>query len=208
MTRAHDGVTGVKEESSGSAARLDRRMCAESAALALPRDRAPARTFEDCYQSYSRDVYRIALRYGGGRRAFAEDVTQDVFVKLVQHLDEIDDVAAWLYRVAAHVAISHLRREQSLFTRARRAWSQQRQLVDPPQQESLEMGEQARAALARLRTLPPRERVIVCMKTLDGKTQREIAQALSLSEGYVSKLLTRAWERILDDRGVDDANEG
>ena len=183
-------------------------MYAESTALALPRDTASPRTFEGCFQSFSRDVHRIALRYGGGRRAFAEDVTQDVFMKLLEHLDEIDDVAAWLYRVSAHVAISHLRREQSLLTRVRRSWSQQRQHVDPPQEEGLELSEQARDALARLRSLPPRERVIVCMKALDGKSQREIAHTLSLSEGYVSKLLARAWQRMLDDGGVDHANQG
>jgi RNA polymerase sigma-70 factor (ECF subfamily) len=54
---------------------------------------------------------------------------------------------------------------------------------------------EAAEALAFLRSLPPNERVVLCMKVLDGCSQREIAQALSLSEGYVSKLAKRALDR-------------
>jgi len=34
------------------------------------------------------------------------------------------------------------------------------------------------------------------MKLLDGKSQREIAETLSVTEGYVSKIFARGWERI------------
>ena len=34
------------------------------------------------------------------------------------------------------------------------------------------------------------------MKLLDGKSGKEIADTLVMSEGYVSKLLARAWQRL------------
>jgi RNA polymerase sigma-70 factor (ECF subfamily) len=34
------------------------------------------------------------------------------------------------------------------------------------------------------------------MHVLDGLSQREIARTLDLSEGYVSKLLARAWSKL------------
>ena len=47
-----------------------------------------------------------------------------------------------------------------------------------------------------LTRLPARERVVFCMRHLDGMQQREIAAALHLSEGYISKLLKRTSRRI------------
>ena len=55
---------------------------------------------------------------------------------------------------------------------------------------------QAKADAAELKRLPAKERVVFCMRYLDDKPQQEIAAALSMSPGYVSKLLTRARGRL------------
>jgi RNA polymerase sigma-70 factor (ECF subfamily) len=47
-----------------------------------------------------------------------------------------------------------------------------------------------------LERLPPKERVVLSMRLVDDKSQREIAAVLGLSEGYVSKLLSRAKEQV------------
>ena len=47
-----------------------------------------------------------------------------------------------------------------------------------------------------LQSLPGQERVVLALKILDGLSQREIAALLSLSEGYVSKLVARATARL------------
>ena len=104
-----------------------------------------------------------------------------------------ENLPAWLYRVTANLAISRLRHEQSLFARFRRASQGDEALADSPE-ALFEQQERASAALTALRELPARERVVVCMKVLDGKSQREIAETLAMSEGYVSKLLARARE--------------
>ena len=54
----------------------------------------------------------------------------------------------------------------------------------------------AAAAMRLLNTLPPKERMVLSMQVLDGHSQREIAWMLGFSEGYVSKLLARAWKSI------------
>ncbi len=157
--------------------------------------RAHAASFEGCYEEHRHRVYRLCLRYGAGKRGFAEDVTHDVFLKLWEHLPRLaehDDVAAWLYRVTANVAISAIRRERSLLRRVLGAAREPGREAAPSAEAQLAEHEQARAAMALLSTLPARERVALCMKLLDGKSQREIAAALELSEGYVSKLIARA----------------
>jgi RNA polymerase sigma factor (sigma-70 family) len=52
-----------------------------------------------------------------GRGAWAEDLVQDVFFRLLEHMSELDrqqDVGGWLYRVTSNLAISRLRRERTL----------------------------------------------------------------------------------------------
>jgi RNA polymerase sigma-70 factor (ECF subfamily) len=154
--------------------------------------------FEECYRRHWREVFALCLRYGAGNVAWAEDLAHDVFVRLLEKLPELSDQAdlgGWLYRVTANRAISRLRREQSWMGRFARAWRAVQGQETTPEAIVVQR-EHARAALRTLQALPPSERVVVCMKLLDGKTQVEIASMLGLSEGYVSKVLKRGLARI------------
>ncbi len=133
------------------------------------------------------------MRYAGGSRAFAEDLTQDVFLGLVDVLKttELEDPAGFLYRSTANLAISRLRREGSFRARFARLFSFEEAVTPEPEQK-----DEARRAMAVLGKLPDRQRVALSMKVLDGKSQREIADTLGLSEGYVSKLIDRAWTAV------------
>ena len=73
-------------------------------------------SFEACYVAHRDRVYRLCLRYGGRHQGFAEDVTQEVFVRLLENFDRIDQdepIEAWLYAVASRLCISRLRRDRS-----------------------------------------------------------------------------------------------
>jgi RNA polymerase sigma-70 factor (ECF subfamily) len=174
-------------------------MMAAPVSLRLVKGRGPAPSFEACYQAHRRGVYHLCLRYAAGNPSLAEDVTHDVFVKLLEHLPDLDDPAdlgGWLYRVAANLSLSHLRRSQSIVRRFLPAYGRQVASAEPAPDLLFEQRESAAAAMATLRSLPPLHRVVLCMKLLDGKSQREIAETLSVTEGYVSKIFARGWERI------------
>lgn len=161
-------------------------------------DHDAASRFAQCYAAHRDHVYRLALRYGGNRTAFAEDLTHDVFLKLWrsrQSLDEIENVRAWLHTAAANLAVSRLRAEKSVFGRLSR-WFTRGGTEERSPQVMLELQETAAVATRALASLPPRQRVAVCMKVLDGATQAEIAAALAISEASVSRLLARARKRI------------
>jgi RNA polymerase sigma-70 factor (ECF subfamily) len=158
-----------------------------------------ARRFEECYAVHRDHIYRLGLRYGGNRTAFAEDLTHDVFLKLWrsgQSLDEIDNVGAWLHTAAANLAISRLRAERSLLSRLSRLFTRAARTEERSPQVMLELQEAAALATRALASLPPRQRIVVCMKLLDGASQKEIAAALAISEASVSRLLARARKRI------------
>jgi len=164
------------------------------------RSDAPALTerFEELYQQYAGQVFAWASRYAGGRSGWAQDIVHDVFVRAWKHRHELRDadVKAWLFRVTQNRAFSLLSRERTA-GRLRQAvqllWH-----AEPPRtpEDALVTQRSASAATAALQSLPGQERVVLGLKILDGLSQREIATLLSLSEGYVSKLVARGTARL------------
>jgi RNA polymerase sigma-70 factor, ECF subfamily len=151
------------------------------------------------YERYQREVYRLALRYAGGRVGWAEDITQDVFVKLLsdpQDLSDPEALGGWFYRVTTNRCLNRLRHEAFANSPAVR-WLL-RALQPPPKTPELQVLVRAElgAVAQALQHLAPTERVVFCMLHLDGKPQHEIARTLGLSKGYVSKLLARASARL------------
>lgn len=164
-------------------------------------------TFERLYRTHRAEVYRWGLRYGGGRRAWAEDLAHDVFLRLHAHLPTLGDLDAlgpWLYRAAANCALNRLRNEQSWLGAVASLWRGEDDEAPSPESRL----SKKQLAQRALRSLPAKERVVLCMKVLDGKSQQEIAQVLGLSEGYVSKLTARAWALVEQSgwEGADAAN--
>ena len=153
--------------------------------------------FTALYTRHRDRVYRWALRYSAGDAAFAEDVTQDVFIRLMDrlsHLEDVDALEGWLYRVTANRCLSKLRR-RSLGQKILNGLG----FGPTPQEGSearLEARDDLRRVLAALRDLPDRERVVMTMLHQDGLSQTEIARTLGLSKGYVSKLVTRATQTL------------
>ncbi|MBZ4399730.1 MULTISPECIES: RNA polymerase sigma factor [unclassified Myxococcus] len=161
----------------------------------------PARpvSFDALYEAHVEDVYVWAMRYAAGRTGWAEDVTHDVFLKAWEHQTWLreEDVRGWLFRVTQNVAFSALRREKTF--RQRIASFLFPESSTPPESTpdaALERREAVSSATATLDRLPGQERVVMTLKLLDDLSQREIAQLLSLSEGYVSKLISRAQGRL------------
>jgi RNA polymerase sigma-70 factor, ECF subfamily len=163
-------------------------------------DTTTALDVEELYRVYADRVYRWALRFGGGDVAWAEDVTQDVFMSLVKRsprLEDAGDLGGWFYRVTANRCLNELRRQRVL-----RALSTALFLArpDPEGRQTPEAVVMARGelddALRAVRRLPAAQRVVFCMRHFDGLDQKEIGQILGFSKGYISRLLSLAGERL------------
>ena len=155
---------------------------------------------ETLYRLHRQKVFHLCLRLGCGNRAWAEDVTHDVFVKLLRELPSLHDRGAlggWIYRVTVNTCLKRLRRDGAVWQRVRCAL----QGLPPPQrrdpEQRVQLKQELQTVLGQLERLTPRERAVFCMRFLDGHSQQEIAGALSLSVGYVSKLLARAREKLV-----------
>lgn len=154
---------------------------------------------EALYRRHHGFVLALALRYGRGRKAWAEDVVQDVFIDLMRALPGLTDLDAlegWLYRAAIHRCLKRLRRERFLALPAVR-W-----LLGAPHEEPVhpEVAAVARHDLQRafeaLDELPPKERVAFTMFHLDGRSQDEIGEVMGHGKSYVCKLIQRATARL------------
>lgn len=150
------------------------------------------------YRRHHRAVFVLALRYGLGDEAWAEDVVQDVFVTLFDHLPQLADheqLDGWLYRVTTNRCLRKLRREAFL-QRPIVRWLLSRGDAQPTLEQQVFARQDLERARRALADLPPRERVVLAMCHLDGKSQREVCEILGLSKGYVSKLLARGLARL------------
>ncbi len=173
---------------------LDRELISDAPALAARVDAV--------YERHHRRVYALALNYGGGDHAWAEDVTQDVFFTLLDKIDVLPDRGdtwPWLRRVTINRCISLQRRRrirQSLWVR----WA----LGDEPTEgpvadQHMDASTQLQRVWAAVSRLPAKQRAVFSLRHFDDVPQHEIAKALGHSDGYVSKLLHRAEVRVRED---------
>ena len=133
-------------------------------------------------QQYAPAVYRLAYARTGSR-ADAEDVMQEVFLRMVKTRPVFDSEAhakAWLLRVASNCAsdlfrLPWRRREEPL----------EEDLTAP---ESPREGSVTEAVLA----LPARYRIPVHLYYYEGYSVAEIAKIIGKSEGTVKSRLSRA----------------
>lgn len=160
----------------------------------------PNTSAQALYQLHKDRVYHLCLRLGGGNVAWAEDATQDVFIKLLEQmpgLTDTDDLGGWIYRVTVNTCMTRLKRDGSVWRRVSQALAQsQPEVVSDTPERQVQVRDELTAALAQLKDLPAKERIVFCMRYLDEMPQQQIASTLSLSKGYVSKLLKRVRKRL------------
>lgn len=153
------------------------------------------------YRRHHRLVYRLALRYGRGDAAWADDVTQDVFLGLFKVLDTLadrDGMEGWLYRATTNRCLNRLRHERFLDLAPVRWLLGERHPPPRPPDELVIARADLRKAFEILDTLPPKERVAFSMYYLDEQDQEEIGRVLNHSKSYVCKLIQRAVQRLRD----------
>jgi RNA polymerase sigma-70 factor, ECF subfamily len=113
----------------------------------------------------------------------AEDITQDVFAKLLTNLHKYEQravpFAAWLLRVARNVALDHMRQQRTMLCEEVR--NPDTAVDDVGYQRALSLDE-------ALETLPSDQRRVLILRHVLGLSPGEIADFLGRSEGSVHAL--------------------
>jgi RNA polymerase sigma-70 factor (ECF subfamily) len=120
-----------------------------------------------------------------GRMEDAQDAAQEVFLRLLKHLDRIDgDPKPWLYRVTVNICNDHYRR------RVMTTEPDERMLLGltdpaPDAERVLAMDDRKRLLMEGLQTLSKRERAAVVLRDIEGLSTREVAGILGIEEATV-----------------------
>ena len=130
-----------------------------------------------------------------GNRADAEDATQEAFLKLAREAGGLRaPIAPWLHRVAVNVSLTMAQKDRSRRKReanvARNGASASSQKASDPAADAswVEIKRHVDAALTEL---PANLRSPIVLHYLEGRTQGQAAEELSLTQSAVSKRLKR-----------------
>ena len=152
------------------------------------------------YETHRDGLYRFLVRYNLPS-AVAQEVTQDVFLKLLLALRDghaIGSEQSWLYGVAAKAAVDYWRRE------GRRAFrefdcaggaAETFRSQDPTPELQSARREQIRRVAQTMAALPAEQRLCVELRS-KGLRYREIAAILGVAISTVSEWLGQAVKRL------------
>ena len=148
--------------------------------------------FEELYTQYATDVLRVCYFYLGDRQK-AEDVCQDVFVRLMVNAPQLEEgrEKAWLLKVA-------LNRCRDLW---RGSWAKRVVLGSPvfeliPAQDDTPAKDESEAMMAAIHQLPTAFREVVLLHYYQNFGISEIARMLDLPEGTISSRLSRGRKKL------------
>lgn len=152
-------------------------------------------TFEALFRRHYATVYGVLLRITGSPEE-AEDLAQDVFLRLherFESLDLEDNPGGWLYRVASNTGFNAVRARQRGHRRLLR-WMRLEWPARPAEPSAAEEvdrqsdAEMVRQALSRL---SERDRTVLILR-YSGVSYAEIASAVGVKPSSVGTILVRA----------------
>lgn len=153
--------------------------------------------FEEIVKRYQRRVYATAMRIVR-RHDVADDVVQEAFLRAHQALARFDlerPFGPWICRIAANLAVNHVRSPQSREEALPEAHAETPVPGGSPLAGVLD--DEARRELARaLEGLSSDQRAVFVLRVFDELSYKEIAEALEISIGTVMSRLSRGRERL------------
>lgn len=146
------------------------------------------RAFERVYRDHLPKIHALVRRMTAGRDA--DELTQDVFVRLWQKLSSFrgeSAFATWLHRLAVNVVIERFRADATRRLRHYGGEEMLERLAALPRSGDLAMD--LELALSQL---PDGAREIFVLHDVEGYKHREIAELLAISDGTSKAQLHRA----------------
>ncbi len=150
--------------------------------------------FRALYEAYKDRVYSIAFYYFHGDSAAAHDVTQHVFLKLIDGIARFRGDASfstWLYRLVVNACLDRRRRGAT----ERQSDAAVLDRIAHPSashEDAYVRAEVARAVQTAVVGLPPKLRIAILLRYFDDLSYSDMAEALGCSMGTVASRLSRA----------------
>ena len=153
--------------------------------------------WETVVRSCSGQVFRLCCRYTG-RRDDAEDLTQEVLIRVYQNLHSYDAASGsfqnWVLRLSRNLIIDRYRKSKRYPRLDKSREIEELHLADqklPDPHRCMERSEASRLLRRALRTLSPVSMKAIILRDLEGMGYQEMAETLGIPAGTVKSRLNR-----------------
>lgn len=162
-------------------------------------------TWQGIVEQHAGRVYRLAYHLTGNQHD-AEDLTQDVFVRVFNSLSQYKPgtFEGWLHRITTNLFLDRMRRKSRIRfdfmadddASVATGDSFDRNERSGQPEEAFEMAHLGADIVAALAELPPEYRAAVVLSDIEGLSYEEIAATLGIKLGTVRSRLSRARARL------------
>ena len=168
--------------------------------LIIKAGRGDTGAFREIYQRASGYVYTLAYRVTNTKHD-AEEVTQDVFLKIHHSLDSFkfeSSFKTWLYRIAVNTALNHAKKRSRVTTReVEEIFEDPATVTQPDAAKGIEAGETEHQLKILLDQLNPDQRACIVLREIEGVDYQGIAKSLGININTVRSRLKRARETLM-----------
>jgi RNA polymerase sigma-70 factor (ECF subfamily) len=154
--------------------------------------------FRLLFETYKDKVFSIAVYSSDGDRALADDITQQIFLKLFTAIRQFrgdSEFTTWLYRLVVNACLDERRRKRRLLP-----WGEMVAMKKPaekkPQEKQYARVEISAAVQAAIGELKPKFRLPILLKYIEGLSYDEIASVMGCSKGTVASRLNRGHSQL------------
>jgi RNA polymerase sigma-70 factor, ECF subfamily len=140
-------------------------------------------SISEIYIHHHLDVYRFLICFTGNQND-AEDLTQEVFIRVLKNFSDLNRVNAlktWIFSIAKHVAIDHYRKKRfsSIFTEG--FFKQLLSTAKEPS-ELIEQNEMKRYIHSAISKLKPKYKAVVILRGINEFSIKETSEILQCSK--------------------------
>ena len=155
--------------------------------------------FQCLFEAYKDKVFSIAVYSSDGDRTVAEDVTQQIFLKLFTAIRQFrgdSEFTTWLYRLVVNACLDERRRRKRLLPWDTTTVAMKNPSEKKPQERQYARLEVSEAVQAAIGELKPKFRLPILLKYIEGLSYEEIASVMGCSKGTVASRLNRGHSQL------------
>ena len=135
---------------------------------------------EQVYRTEAQKMWRALLGYSGDRQ-IADDAVAEAFARALHHQGSINDLRAWLWRVAFRLAAAEIRKQNH--------FEETLESLSEPSSDAVDL-------VTALRQLPERQRMALVLHDYADRPTAEVAAILGCSPATVHVHLSRGRKRL------------
>ncbi len=166
--------------------------------------RSDVAAFRKLFDIFNRPIHRF-VSYKLADSDAAEDVTQEVFIKLWENRSDVQperSIKSYLYTIANNLTLNYIRHSKIVRKHQENTRLVSEHLAERSPEQLLEQVEFDEAVLTAINHLPEKSRIVFQLSRLENLSYKEIAARLDISiktvESHIGKSLKLLRQALLD----------